>query len=348
MSLKMRNLKYISQTSYVVILGLWLYSFTLNNYIYGQEIAQKQDDPIKLGTTLVQVPVVISDPGGRYITDLSKKDFSIFEDGIRQEISFFGSIEEPFNAVLLLDSSGSTQAQIAMIKQAAYAFIESLRPQDHVMIIVFNDTVEVLCDLTNDRGILRNAIENVRTGEFTQVYEAVYTAVWEKLGDIPGRKALILFTDGIDTASSEISEEDTLDAVIESEDIIIYPIRFSTRADVERKLESRRNSIQKERIGVLDTKLSGYLLELDRAYRQADEYLYELAKLSGGVVERVDKITDLRLAFNKIADQLRHQYVLGYYPINRDRENRIRKIDIKVNRSGVKIRFRPGYKNFDQ
>ena len=316
--------------------------------VCGQEIRQKDDETIKLGTTLVQVPVVVSDFGGRYITDLKENNFSVYEDGVKQQIGYFGSIEEPFSAALLLDSSGSTQAQLAVIKQAAQAFVESLRPQDRVMIIVFNDSVEILCELTSDKQIMNKAIESIKAGEFTQVYEAVYTAVWEKLQDVTGRKALIMFTDGIDTASSEISQEDTLDAVVESEDVIVYPIRFSTRADVERKLESRRSAAAGERVGMTVAKSSDYLLELDRTYRQADEYLFELAKLSGGVVERADRITDLKSAFNRIANELRHQYIIGYYPANKDKENRVRKINIQVDRPDVRVRFRPGYRNLDQ
>jgi Ca-activated chloride channel family protein len=316
--------------------------------VVGQGGLQKEDDSIKLRTTLVQVPVVVSDYGGRYITDLKEKDFSVYEDGVKQDISLFGSIEEPFSVALLLDSSGSTQNQLGVIKQAAHDFMESLRPQDRVLIIVFNDSVEVLCELTSDRELMKRAVGSIRPGEYTQVYEAVYTAVWEKLQDVAGRKALILFTDGIDTASSEINDEDTFDAVVESEDVIIYPIRFSTRADVERKLESKRNSEPAGNGGISMVKSSDYLLELDRTYRQADEYLYELAKLSGGVVERADRIADLKLAFSRIADELRHQYVIGYYPANRDKDNRLRRIDIKVNRPGVKVRSRPGYKTSDQ
>jgi Ca-activated chloride channel family protein len=333
----------------MVILLLFLLSISsLSPSVVGQGGLQKEDDSIKLRTTLVQVPVVVSDYGGRYITDLKEKDFSVYEDGVKQDISLFGSIEEPFSVALLLDSSGSTQNQLGVIKQAAHDFMESLRPQDRVLIIVFNDSVEVLCELTSDRELMKRAVESIRPGEYTQVYEAVYTAVWEKLQDVAGRKALILFTDGIDTASSEINDEDTFDAVVESEDVIIYPIRFSTRADVERKLESKRNSVRAGNGGISMVKSSDYLLELDRTYRQADEYLYELAKLSGGVVERADRIADLKLAFSRIADELRHQYVIGYYPANRDKDNRLRRIDIKVNRPGVKVRSRPGYKTSDQ
>ena len=196
-----------------------------------QNPATRDDPPLKLETTLVQVPVIVSGSGGRYISDLKKGDFTIFEDGVRQEIEFFGSVEEPFNVALLLDSSGSTLTQLEYIKTSALAFIDNLRDHDRVMVISFDDSVHVHCDLTSDRARLRRAVEAIKPGEYTQVYEAVYTAVWERLQDVEGRKAVILFTDGIDNASSEISPDDTLDAVVESEDVLIYPIRYNTRAE---------------------------------------------------------------------------------------------------------------------
>jgi VWFA-related protein len=304
-----------------------------------------EGESIKLGTTLVQVPVTVSEPGGRYVTDLSKTDFSIFEDGVRQRIEFFGSVETPFSVVLLLDSSGSTAAQVEQIKSAAQAFVDSMRQRDRAMVISFNDSVQVLCELTGDHETLSRAISSITPGEFTQVYEAVYTSVWEKLQSIEGRKAVILFTDGIDTASSEIVEEDTLDAVIESEDVIMYPIRYSTRADVERKAESRiRASLAMKGSEAITNELSRTRREMDRTYRKADEYLNQLAEMSGGVVERADTLQDLKGAFARIAEELRRQYLLGYYPTNREKDARDRRISVEVVRPGIKVRARPAYR----
>ncbi|HSB08245.1 MAG TPA: VWA domain-containing protein [Blastocatellia bacterium] len=314
-----------------------------------QERAQKpapQDDaPIKLRTTLVQVPVVVSAPGGRYVSDLTQQEFTIFEDGVKQNIELFGSVEEPFSVALLLDSSGSTGAALEQIKAAAMAFISNLRSHDRAMIASFNDSVELLSELTNDPARLAAAVDSIKPGEFTQVYEAVYTAVWEKLRDVPGRKAVIVFTDGIDTASSEITEEDTLDAVIESEDIIVYPIRYATREDVERRLESRIRSQSKTgEAAAVNQKLEQSRNELDRSYRRADEYLQQLADMSGGIVERADKLGDLKAALGRIAEELRHQYLLAYYPSNRQKDDRTRKITVRVSRPGVVVRARPAYR----
>jgi Ca-activated chloride channel homolog len=307
--------------------------------------ASQDDDPITLNTTLVQVPVVVSERGGRYVSDLKEKEFTIFEDGVKQNIELFGSVEEPFSVALLLDSSGSTESALEQIKAAAMAFVGNLRPHDRVMVVSFNDSVEVLSELTNDTAKLASAIRNIKSGEFTQVYEAVYTAVWERLRDAEGRKAVIVFTDGIDTASSEISLEETLDAVIECEDIIVYPIRYGTREDVERKMEARFRITSASNSGEPENaKLERSRRELDRAYRGADEYLQQLADMSGGIVERADRLGDLKSAFARIADELRHQYLLGYYPTNRQKDDKSRKISVRVSRPGVIVRSRPAYR----
>ena len=295
-----------------------------------------QDDTIRLKATLVQVPVIASDSGGRYVVDLKKGDFRLLEDGVPQQIDFFAAVDQPFTVALLLDSSGSTMDQLNQIKAAALAFVNNLRPQDRVMIMNFDDSVHVQCDFTSDRGALKRAIENIQPGEFTQVYEAIYTAVWERLRKLEGRRAVIVFTDGIDTASSEIDDDDTLDAIVETEAVLVYPIRYSTRADVERRL-LRRNDY-KGQTG------EERLKALDRKYREADEYLDQLAELSGGILERADTLRDLNGAFARIAAELRQQYLLGYYPTNSKEKDIERKITVQVARPGIKVRARPGYR----
>lgn len=303
----------------------------------------EQEEAIKLETTLVQIPAVVRDKGGRYVLDLTRQEFEIYEDGLRKTVEFFGTIEEPFSVALVLDTSGSTASQLELIKLSAIAFIDSLRPHDRVMVIGFNDSVELKCEMTGNREVLYSAVKALSSGEFTQVYEAVYTAVWEKLGDLPGRKAVILFSDGIDTASSEIVAEDTLDAVIESEDVIMYAIRYNTRADVERKLEKKVMDGQFV-VGGKSISWEEKRRELDRVYREADEYLDQLARLSGGIVERADELVDLKGSFRRIADELRQQYLLGYYPAKKNQLDQDRKVDILVTRPGLKVRTRPVYR----
>jgi VWFA-related protein len=297
---------------------------------------------IRLETTLIQVPVIVKGAGGRYVTDLGMSDFSIYENGVKQEIALIKSVEEPFNVILLIDSSGSTLGQLNQIKAAAKQFIDHIRDHDKVMVISFNDSVSTLSTFTSDIPTLYKAIDSIQPGEFTQVYEAVYTGIWEKLERVEGRKAVILFSDGIDTASSEIKREDTLDAVLESEDVIVYPLRYNTRPDVERKLklneETARENGQRPEL----ERRARVMRELDVLYGDADDYLSELAELTGGKVERVDQLGDLGSALTRIAEELRNQYLIAYYPIKTRMPKRV--LDVKVSRPDCQVRVRPGFK----
>jgi len=318
----------------IALLGLFVIDcLSLTSFPQNQ-----QHDVIKLESTLVQVPVTVSNAGGRYITDLKVEDFKVFENGIEQSIHLFKNIDEPFNVALLIDSSGSTLDQLRVIKSAALAFVNSLREHDKVMVISFSDSVVIMCELTSDHKVLYNSILNISGGEYTQFYEAMYTAVWEKLRHIEGRKAVIVFSDGIDTSSSEISEEDTLNAVAASDDVIIYLIRYNTRTDVERKLFDREYFLMGGRLDEENWNLKRR--KLDQVYRKASEYIQELADISGGVVKQADVLVDLEAVFAEIAEELRHQYLLGYYSSKRDEDGEFRKILVRTSRRSTELRIR--------
>ncbi|HWN99931.1 MAG TPA: VWA domain-containing protein, partial [Blastocatellia bacterium] len=193
---------------------------------------EDQDDPaIKLEATLVTVPVIASDRDGRYVPDLHREDFTLHEDGVKQEIVFFSTVNEPFHVVLMLDTSASTQEKLGQIRRAATAFVEQLKPADRVKVISFDDAVRDLCEFTNDRAELRRAIDQTSSGQGTKLYDAVALALRE-LRPIRGRKAIVLFTDGVDMHSLNARYEDNINAVEES-GVIVYPIRYDTRAETE-------------------------------------------------------------------------------------------------------------------
>jgi len=197
----------------------------------------QQDQVIKLEATLVMVPIIASDRDGRYVPDMRREDFSLHEDGTKQEIVFFGTVDEPFHVVLMLDTSASTQEKLGQIQSAANAFLAQLKPADRVKIISFDDSVHNLCDFTNDRNELRRAIDQTSPGQGTKLYDAVTLALRE-LRPIQGRKSIVLFTDGVDMHSDTSSYDDNINAVEES-GIIVYPIRYDTRADTEALLRSQ-------------------------------------------------------------------------------------------------------------
>ena len=194
---------------------------------------QEQDvETLKIDTNLVTVPVIASSRDGKYIADLKKEEFSLLEDGVAQEISFLATVNAPFDVALLLDTSDSTQEKLPMIQRAAIEFLNQLGPQDKVKVVSFDGELHDLTDFTGDKAILRNAISKTVSGHDTRVYDAVQFAL-DSLRPSQRRKAIVIFTDGMDWHSVSATYEATIRDLDES-GVIVYPIRFDTRADTER------------------------------------------------------------------------------------------------------------------
>ena len=184
-------------------------------------------DVIRVDTTLVTLPVSVTDRNGRYIPNLTKEDFRLWEDGVEQQVAFFASVDKPFSVVLMIDTSGSTRFRIEDIQDAAITFVNQLRPDDQVMVVSFDDDVRILSEFTGDRGRLRDAIRRTRTGDGTKLYDAVDLVINQRLNRVSGRKAVVLFTDGVDTTSRRASYASNVrDA--EEVDALIYPVQYDT------------------------------------------------------------------------------------------------------------------------
>ena len=195
---------------------------------------QKDQDveTLKIDTNLVTVPVIASSRNGNYIADLKKEEFKLLEDGVPQEISFLATVNAPFEVVLMLDTSDSTQEKLPQIQRAAMAFLDQLGPQDKVKVISFDGELHDLTDFTSNKVTLRNAISQTHSGHDTHVYDAVQLAL-DSLRPIQQRKAIVIFTDGMDWHSASSTYEATIRDLDES-GVIVYPIRFDTRAETER------------------------------------------------------------------------------------------------------------------
>lgn len=187
-------------------------------------------DVIKIDTRMISVPVVVSDRNDVYVADLKREEFSLFEDGVKQEIEV-KITEMPFEVVLLLDTSGSTREKLGSIQRAAGAFVAQLQPADRIKIISFDDAVRELSDFTNDRAELNRAIRETQPGQGTKLYDAMKLAL-NHLSRLKGRKAIVIFTDGVDWRSDRTTADDNLKSIEES-GVIIYPIRYETRAETE-------------------------------------------------------------------------------------------------------------------
>ncbi|HMV50020.1 MAG TPA: VWA domain-containing protein [Blastocatellia bacterium] len=199
----------------------------------------EQQDTIKIDTDLVMVPVIVSDRHDLYVPDLRKEEFTLAEDGVKQEIAFFATVKEPFHVVLMLDTSLSTSLQkLKQIQSAAHEFIAQLQGGDRVKIMSFADTVNELCDFTGDRAKLKEAINGVRGGGGTVLYDAMKLALNSLKVVKTNRKAIVILTDGVDWHSHSTTYNDNID-VLEEASVIVYPIRYNTRPEVEAMLRNQ-------------------------------------------------------------------------------------------------------------
>lgn len=316
-----------------------------------EEIIEDDDDVIKIETNFVTLPVSVLDRNGRFVAGLAQRDFKIFENGVPQKVEYFASVEKPFTVVLMIDVSPSTQYKIDEIHRAAISFVNQLRTDDKVMVVAFDENYKVLSRPTNNRSQLEYAIRRANFGGGTSLYDAVSRTINQELRQIEGRKAIVLFTDGVDTTSSRANYENTLRQV-EEVDALIYPIRYDTYRQYtgggsSRRRMPRTGSILGDILGAIITG-GGTNVPVGGAgtsreeYDRGKTYLEELAKYSGGRKFEADTTSNLDTAFRSIAEELRRQYSLGYYPESGDKGER-RGIRVRVMRPNLVVRTKSSY-----
>lgn len=296
------------------------------------------EDVIKIEANLVTIPVSVFDRNGIYIPGLTEANFQIFEDGKQQEITYFGISDKPFTVVLMLDTSPSTEYRIEDIQSAAKAFVRQLKDQDSVLVIEFDGNTHVLTEATKDRQKIYKAIDRADMGGGTSLYDAVDFTLRKRLNKIEGRKAIVLFTDGVDTTSSKSSIEETLrDA--EEADALIFPIQYNTFFDNRRSGTILSSPFPFPGGGILNppgTRAEDYAL--------GRQYLNDLAAATGGRVFRPEATPGgLTRAFEGIAEELRRQYNIGFYPQEEGKSGERRQIKVRVNRPNLIVRARDSY-----
>ncbi|HYW71490.1 MAG TPA: VWA domain-containing protein [Pyrinomonadaceae bacterium] len=389
-----------------------------------------EGDVVKVETTLVSIPVAVMDRDGKYIPDLTKHNFRIWEDDVEQKVAYFASTEKPFTVALVIDTSASTRYKVEEIQDAAIDFVNQLRPDDKVGVISFDDKIRGLDrQPTNDRATLRNWILQTRIGSGTRLYDAMDQVLNQYFNHIDGRKAIVLFTDGVDTTSKHASFQTTLQDAEES-DALIYPVEYDTSADMgiwfpggggggggwpgggsrrggrnypggggnypngsggnypngtggnypngnggnypngngggNSPNSNGRNNPGNNRGGGSIIDILGAILNggsypggypggggrngggwpgtgTTRAeYEIADQYLHDLARVSGARLYDAEQ-TNLNVAFQSVAEELRRQYSLGYYPKNAPHAGERRNIRVRVNRPELVVRTRDSY-----
>jgi VWFA-related protein len=337
-----------------------------------------EGDVIRTDTQLVSVPAVVTDSTGRPLSGLKPDNFRITEDGQPQTIANFGTAETPFEIALLLDTSGSTRDDVALIRDAALSFIGALRPGDRVGIIAFNTaqngndsiaTVDVLSSLTNDREQLRQAVEHLGSSNGTPYYDALQKVVDSVFHDPPGddvrgRRAVVALTDGVDSASN--SDFGTARLKLSQAGVACYFVQINTEDFVEDRLmkdcqdDGQLSLSQKqiERYRKLITpapraddfnsfcKMGPFeRMSISRElYNIARREMNDLARASGGRSFQAATLADARAAFARVAADIGTLYSIGYYPTNKARDGKFRTIKLEL--KGVnkaQVRARDGY-----
>lgn len=338
-----------------------------------------EGDVIKTDTQLVSVPAVVTDAAGHPLSGLRPENFRLIEDGQPQTIANFGTTERPFEIALLLDTSGSTRDDVALIRAAANSFIAALRPGDRVGVVAFNTArtvaepiaaVEVLSPLTGDREALKSAIDNLGASQGTPYYDALERIADQVFRDPPseelrGRRAVVALTDGVDSSSN--SDFVNAKMKLQRVGVACYFIQVNTEDFVEDRLMkdcqddgqlslSKRQIERYRQIFFPKAKAENFdsfcqmgpfeRMSISRElYNLARREMNDLARVSGGRSVTAATLADARAAFAQVAQDIGTQYSLGYYPTNKARDGKYRAIKLEVR--GVKdkavVRSRDGY-----
>jgi Ca-activated chloride channel homolog len=281
-------------------------------------VSAQQDRPaFRAAVDIVSLNVTVTDATSRYVTDLDQPDFTVFEDGVKQEITFFSRRQQPIALSLLLDSSASMEDKLPTLQAAASNFVRRLKSNDIAQVIDFDSRVEVRQPFSGNQSELLAGIDQTAAGGSTSLHNAIYIALKELRKvravseDDVRRQALVVFSDGEDT-SSLVSFEEVLDLAKRSE-TSIYAIALR---------------------GV-DTQSKGF--------REAEYVMKTLATATGGRSFFPARLEDLAGVYNQIADELASQYTIGYTSKNARRDGAWRRIIVQLARPNVTPRAKQGY-----
>ena len=276
-----------------------------------------QQPSFRAGVDVVSLNVTATDGDSRFVTDLERESFLVYEDGVQQEISFFTRTQLPIALALLIDTSASMHKRMTTAQEAAIGFSQRLQPDDLAEIIDFDSRVDILQSFTNDVEELEFAIRQTSAGGSTSLYNALYISLKElKKAPLQAeevrREAIVVLSDGEDT-SSLVTFEEVLELAKRSE-TAIYSIGLQSE-------DSRSRT----------------------GFREADFVLRQLARETGGRAFFPKDVEDLTTIYQQISDELSSQYTVGYTSANPLRNGQWRRIVVRVDRKGVSARTKQGY-----
>ena len=269
---------------------------------------------LEVDVDVVSVTAVVFDKAGRPVRGLGTKDVELFENGVKQEVSYFreasslGDPSErvPLSVVLVLDTSGSMTENMRFLQEAVLNFVYKLEEVDTSLVVSFNESVKGSAEFTGDTDRLERFVEGLQAWGGTSLYDAIHYSLG-RIKDAPGRKALIVFSDGADT-TSQLQDRDVVDYA-RAVEATVYSIGF---------------------------KGSGFMASSPRGF------LRKIASETGGQFFAPDKVSELIKVFNEISNELKNHYLLAYTP-TREPDGSWREIVLKVNRADAQVRVRKGY-----
>lgn len=273
---------------------------------------------------LVSLNVTVQDHAAKYISDLKPEDFAVFEDGVRQDVRFCESQSVPVDLIVLLDTSSSMSNKIDLVRDAANGFLETLREGDRGAVVVFSDKVSVLQPLTADRASLRGAVQSVKANGATALNDAIYISLKEfgraalQTGEVR-RQAIAVLSDGDDT-SSLVSFDDVL-GVARTMGVNVYTVGLHSQFEMKQATA-----------------------ETGRRYLSEGDFTLKTLARETGALSFFPSVQELKTVYASIAQELAHQYSIGYIPPNSQLDGQFHKVVVQiVSRPGLRSRTRPGY-----
>lgn len=271
---------------------------------------------------LVALNVVATDGQGRLVSGLNSEDFSVSEDGVPQQISFFAATPMPIDLAILLDTSSSMSDKIATVQAAAVGFIAAIRAGDRVTVVDIKDNVRVIHPLNEDASGARAAIQATVPKGNTSLYNGLYMTLRELVkqrasGGDGRRQAIVVLSDGDDTTS--LVSYDDVSELAKRSGVAIYTITL--RSPFARNTFARQTAVSSE----------------------SEFSMKELSMVTGARAFFPAAITELAGVYGVIAEELATQYSLGYSPVNPRRDSAFRRVDVRIDRPGIRARTRTGY-----
>jgi len=299
------------------------------------------DDVISVNTTEILLPVTVRDRSGFLVSNLTRKDFRIFEDGVEQTLSDLSLRQVPVDVALIVDASSSVAENLDDFRKAAEGFASHLAVEDRLSLIQFDDRVVLLQDWTGSLVQLRRALKRIVPGMFTRFHDAMLLASRDQLPRGNARHAIIVLTDGIDSGRGTTFAA-ALRAALQSQ-TTVYAVS-NTEIERSRKQEELSNLMSGSDSAVRFNQIRIDDLRLGlAALSESERNLEQLTTATGGRLYRPRSFNDLEKTYAEVADELRHQYTLYYSPLNTKRDGQFRRLRVETTNASHQVSARIGY-----